>query len=148
LLTAHLKVLFDAVQILLRTRQFAQPRHSRPGKTASQNDDLNLLEDPNVVASLTHIIGICFERVPEVILVPFAITVSTIILREYPEACARDDFEELAHIISQFEAPGRIGENDQGVYVCHWAPLKPDERKKLDELRGAADAARSRAAKK
>lgn len=75
---------------------------------------------------------------PEVILIPFATTVTTIILREYPEACLRNDFTELAHIISQFEAPGRIGEDDQGVYVCHWTPLLKGERKKLAELRKAA----------
>jgi len=96
-----------------------------------------------VVASLTHIISICFERVPEVILVLFAITVTDIILREYPGACERDDISELAQIISQFEAPGRIGDNDQGVYVCHWCPLTKEEREKLARLRKAADAVRT-----
>jgi hypothetical protein len=114
-----------------------QPRQSRLGTTASQNDDLNLLEDPNVVASLINIIYICFERVPEAILEPFAITVADIVLSEYPEAVARNNREELAHIISQFTAPSRTGANDQGVFVCHWPTLTDDEREAWNALREA-----------
>jgi len=111
--------------------------HSRPGTTASQNDDLNLLESAETLELLTQIIGICFARVPQAILEPFSLTVTEILLREYPDAVLRNDYNELRHIISQFTAPSRTGENDLGVFVCHWPPLTPGERDTLKALRRA-----------
>lgn len=94
------------------------------------------MEDPNTVAFLKQLIGICFEdqNVPEPILEPFSALVAEHIITEHPEVVFQNDFAPIQRIVSQFSAPGRTGDGDQGIFMCHWMPLNTDEKKKHSEL--------------
>lgn len=97
-----------------------------------------------LVAYLTHTIGTCFDFVPKDILDVIALLAAENIVFEYPELLYSTDDDARSQVkqaISQFTAPsgGSDGEN-HGIYVAHWPTLTKKERKKLKDLRNAADA--------
>jgi hypothetical protein len=81
----------------------SRARLSRLDKTASYDDNL-ILEDPEVVHFLTHLVGLCFEHrnVADSILMRFSTLVVHVLLTKHIDVVLAGDEEKLRRIIGSF----------------------------------------------